>query len=140
MNLFWKIQCAFGPIYIVRNGQILSKHSRHLVTLVRTMFFTLGLLLSLLLVAVVPTSNESRKPTVPRCLRSIIFYSFLFDFLQLEFFITFYFDFPTTCGGNLCPPPPPPIILSRYFLSANLDEPNDVEDDDDVVGRLGMRL
>ena len=33
-NLLWKIQCAFGPLYDVVNGQILSKHFRHLVTLV----------------------------------------------------------------------------------------------------------
>ena len=33
LNLFWKIQCALRPIYIVVNGQILSKHFRHLVTL-----------------------------------------------------------------------------------------------------------
>ena len=34
LNLLWKNQCAFGPIYVVVNGQILSKHFRHLVTLV----------------------------------------------------------------------------------------------------------
>ena len=32
-ELTMEIQCAFGPKYIVVNGQILSKHSRHLVTL-----------------------------------------------------------------------------------------------------------
>ena len=32
LNLLWKNQCAFGPIYVVVNGQILSKHFRHLVT------------------------------------------------------------------------------------------------------------
>ena len=34
-NLLWNIQGVFGPIYIVVvNGQILRKHSRHLVKLV----------------------------------------------------------------------------------------------------------
>ena len=33
LNLLWKIQCAFGPIYVFVNGQLLSKHFRHLVTL-----------------------------------------------------------------------------------------------------------
>ena len=36
MNLLYKIQRAFGTIDIVVNGQILSKHSRHLVTLAQT--------------------------------------------------------------------------------------------------------
>ena len=33
LNLLWKSQCPFGLIYVVVNGQILSKHFRHLVTL-----------------------------------------------------------------------------------------------------------
>ena len=36
MNLLWNVQCAFRPIYIVVNGQILSKESKHLVTLPST--------------------------------------------------------------------------------------------------------
>ena len=30
-----EIKCAFGPMYMAVNGQILSKYSRHLVTLIR---------------------------------------------------------------------------------------------------------
>ena len=65
----------------------------------------------------------------------ILFYSIFFSWSSLSPFILI---FPQPVAV-ICAPPSP-IILSRYFLSANLDEPNDVEDDDDVVGRLGMRL
>ena len=35
LTSLWNIQFAFGPIYSIVNGQRLSKHSRHLVTLFR---------------------------------------------------------------------------------------------------------
>ena len=48
LNLLWKIQCAFGPIYVVVSAQTLRKPFRHPVTLITGLGLLHWLLLGLL--------------------------------------------------------------------------------------------